>query len=95
MRTLSGRLIVTPSQRSAVQHSNAVPISAKVLEAIAQAEETDPLDIHRRLYEVVDSDALETLIRTTDSALTVEFTYNGYNVTVQQDGEVYINKLSN
>lgn len=65
--------------------------STKVVEAVAAREgvETTALDVP--LYEAVDPDALDALVRSSAvgrSALTVHFSYYGYSVTVSSDGSV-------
>lgn len=86
---------MTRSPSPSIHHAGSSPVSTNVLEAIAQVEETDPVDIPCPLYEVIDPDALDTLYRTGGSAVVVEFTYCGYSVTVQRDGEVSVSELGN
>ncbi|WP_254533806.1 HalOD1 output domain-containing protein [Natrinema gelatinilyticum] len=65
------------------------PISANVIDAIATAMETDPLELSPPLYYSIDLAALDRLFRT-KSPTTVRFDYNGRDVTVQGDGTVSV-----
>lgn len=84
---------MTPNLPPELRDADAVPASTRVIEAIARAERTDPLNLGRPLYQVVDTDALDTLCRTGSSTTTVAFTYLGYRVTVGSDGEVSVDEL--
>ncbi|PSP78477.1 hypothetical protein BRC81_08010 [Halobacteriales archaeon QS_1_68_20] len=70
-------------------------ISEKVVEAVADAEGTSPLDLRPPLYRVVDPDALDKLFSPPslehgqpDGEVTFE--YRGYEVTVRADGSVSV-----
>jgi len=64
----------------------------RVLAAVAAAEETDPLSLHPPLGNVVDADALNSLVAggqdRAGADVTVQFTYRGHDVTVGPDGDV-------
>lgn len=66
-----------------------------VLEAVADAEDTDPLNLPP-LYDAVDTDALEALFEPLPHGGTrtgrIEFTYHGYDVSVAcaADGSVTV-----
>ena len=71
-----------------------VPPSTAVVETVAIAADREPTGLEP-LYETIDPDALDTLIRSmgtnsTDGDATVTFTLDGYQVTVQRDGSVVI-----
>lgn len=66
------------------------PPSETVVQAIADAEDTTPLELSP-LYEAIDPDALNTLFQGR-TAGRVTFDYEGYTVTVGQNGEVTIQK---
>lgn len=70
--------------------TGATRVSDRVLEAVADARGTDPLELDRPLYDVVDPDALDALFAADDGTdtLRVEFTYGGYRVTVRGDGQI-------
>jgi len=70
-------------------HEPGRQISIDVVEAIADATETDPLTMEPPLYEVVDTDALDTLYERGAGA-TVEFRYDGHDVVVDGDGTVTV-----
>ncbi|SER78936.1 HalOD1 output domain-containing protein [Natrinema salaciae] len=71
--------------------SNSVPISIEVVRGVAAHEGVDPLDLEPPLHEVVDTDALEALVRSTrDSGVTVEFTYCGARVRIDESGAVEV-----
>lgn len=67
--------------------------SERVIDAVAEQEGVDPLDLEVPLFEAIDPDILETFDRTTDedraaSSLRVGFTYYGYDVLVWADGSI-------
>lgn len=58
----------------------------RVVEAVSDATDTDPLELSR-LYDSVDPDALNATVEDLDAGR-VEFTYAGQFVTVHADGTV-------
>lgn len=60
-------------------------ICQTVIEAIADAGETDPTELSPPLYEVIDPDALETLFARDQALGKVIFNYNSYEVSVFSD----------
>lgn len=68
------------------------PLIARIVEEIAEQADTEPGSLDPPLAEVVDPDALETLVEgTTASVLEVHFTYNGYDVIVDERGRITVN----
>lgn len=72
-------------------------VGTEIVERIAAREGVDPVDLDVLLYEVIDADALEALTNDTgdhqtQATLRVEFTYNGYAVTVGGRGRVIIDE---
>lgn len=68
--------------------------SEAVVSRIADAEGVDTDQI-TPLYDVIDPEALNTLIEDTDSSrapLEIGFTYQGYDVTVTGDGVVHLDE---
>lgn len=69
-----------------------VPVSVRIVEAVAERNAVDPTDLEPRLHDVIDPDALDTLFPAgggaDDSTATVEFTYAGCSVTVDGSGRV-------
>lgn len=65
--------------------------STAVVEAVATAEGRDPGDVPEPLYESVDTDALEAMIASMDEGQ-VTFTYHGYEVAVDADGDVTLSQ---
>ncbi|SHH14397.1 HalOD1 output domain-containing protein [Halobaculum gomorrense] len=65
-----------------------LPPSALVVDRVAAAEGTEPVDLRARLYDVVDPEALDRIVERGAPELTVEFRFNGYRVTVDGDGTV-------
>lgn len=63
-------------------------VSTRLLEAVADIEETDPAELNPPLYEVIDPDALEALFDAPASGSELErtgqlaFPYRGYRITV-------------
>lgn len=71
------------------------PPTTTVIEAIAEHEGLDPLDLEQPLYEVVDPDALDSMIGDGEaghglSDITVQFSYNGCTVHASSDGSVEV-----
>lgn len=69
--------------------------SSVIVDLIADLEGVDPTDLSPPLYSVIDPDALNHLFHAPndDTAPTpghVCFTYRGYDVRIQSDGEVAI-----
>ena len=62
--------------------------SAVVVNRIAAAEGTEPVNLRARLYDVVDPEALDRIVERGPPELTVEFRFHGYRVTVDGDGTV-------
>lgn len=70
-----------------VENNKETPVTA-VIEAVAEATESDPLDLPP-LYESVDSDALNTLFNGSETSVQVVFQYAGFEVVIQ-DREVEV-----
>lgn len=73
--------------------ANQQPLSEKVVDAVAEREGVDPVDLDPRLYRVVDPDALDQLFQSsqrTDADLEIAFTYSDYEVVVRSDGELTV-----
>ena len=66
--------------------------SESVVEAVAAREGIDPMDIDVPLYYSVDPDALDRLVRSSHSALSVNFTDHDYEVAVSSDGSVDVSR---
>ncbi|KAB1188656.1 MULTISPECIES: HalOD1 output domain-containing protein [Haloferax] len=65
-----------------------------VVRAVAEREGVDPTNLEPRLYDVINPDALDTLLATatTDaqSPIIVRFEYAGYTVVVDSDGTLVV-----
>ena len=70
-------------------HQNSDQISIDVIETIAAVTESDPLTMDPPLYEVIDTDALDTLYER-GAAATVVFEYDGHTVTIHDDHTVTV-----
>ena len=63
----------------------------RIVDAVAESEHAESVTLEPPLAEVVDADALETLIEdTTASDLEVHFTYRGHDVVVDESGRVQV-----
>lgn len=72
-------------------------VSTAVVEAVADAVGTTPLDVEPPLYRVVDPDALNDLFdagRDADSPVTISFTYADCEVSVSGRGEIVVQPRS-
>ncbi|WP_224268279.1 HalOD1 output domain-containing protein [Haloprofundus salinisoli] len=68
--------------------------SQAIVERIAALEEADQTELDP-LYETVDPEALNALVEATERSnpsLQIQFTYNGYEVTVSSGGVVYVDE---
>ncbi|QZY00624.1 HalOD1 output domain-containing protein [Halobaculum rubrum] len=64
--------------------------SSRIIDRVAAAEGTEPADLHARLYDVVDPEALDRVVERSSPGLTVAFRFNGYRVRVGGDGAVTV-----
>ena len=71
------------------------PLSQRVVQRIADAEDTDPTELEPPLHGVVDPDALERVFAPTAGGSprtqgAVHFQYQGYQVMVSAGGEIQL-----
>lgn len=52
----------------------------------------DPMDLETPLIEVIDPDALDTLFKGQNRSGEIRFSYSGYRVIVQEDGQVILDE---
>lgn len=64
-------------------------LATAVIEAIADAADTDPMEMGPPLYTVVDMDALQSVLAS-DAGVRVTFEYDGRTVTARSDGTVVV-----
>lgn len=64
-------------------------LSIRVVEAIAAATDTDPFDLTPPLYDTINPEALDRLMRP-DADCRVTFEYDGHAVEVRNDGTVSV-----
>lgn len=63
----------------------------KIIDAVAEAEGVEPAALDPPLAQVVDPDALETLLEdTTASELEIRFTYRKHEVVIDESGRVQV-----
>lgn len=62
--------------------------SELLLERIAQREGRSPLEFDPVLYDVIDPEALDSLVTRATTDVTIEFSYLGYRVRVHGDGRI-------
>lgn len=74
------------SSRVRDESPGTVDVPRRILRAVADREGVDTTELPP-LYDVVDPDALRTVVETMDAGR-VEFHYCGYEVTVHGDGRV-------
>lgn len=69
-------------------------VSESVIEAIAEAEGTDPVELTPPLYEVIDPDALDRLFAATPTEERMDgrvmFSHERYEITVRGDSHVSV-----
>ena len=62
------------------------PLSAVVVEAVAEEEGVEPVDLRDPLFDEINPDALDALFRNVTGH--VVFEYHGYEVKVDSNGKV-------
>ncbi len=71
--------------------------SLAIIEAIAESEEVPVTDIepptYEPLYAVINPEALDRLVSTARGSLSVTLEYEGYEVTVDETGQVRLTDL--
>ncbi|WP_459193527.1 HalOD1 output domain-containing protein [Halosimplex sp. J119] len=70
-------------------HDTSDQVSLDVIETLASVTDTDPLTMEPPLYDVVDTDALDSLYESGAEA-SVEFEYNGHTVAIDADRTVTV-----
>lgn len=65
-----------------------------VAERVAAAEGVDPLELQPPLFEAIDTDAMDSLFESANSATKLQFTYHGYSVTIDGDCNVELDSVS-
>jgi len=67
-------------------------ITVSIIRAVATVSAVDPLSLEPRLYDVVEPDALETLLAAdpTSDDVRVSFPFGSYTVTVTGGGEIVV-----
>ena len=73
------------------------PLSAVVVEAVADAADADPVELGTRLYDQIDPDALDNLFADRHNGMPrggghVTFSLLDYEVTVYSDGHVVVHE---
>ncbi|WP_277554354.1 HalOD1 output domain-containing protein [Halobaculum limi] len=58
------------------------PVSQRVVERVAAAEDVDPVELDARLQDAIDTEALDALIARGSSAPTVKFVFCDYRIVV-------------
>jgi hypothetical protein len=66
------------------------PVSVAIVCAVAAAKDVAPTELDQRLNDVLDADALERLVASSDDGLTATFFLDGYGVTVFDGGDEVI-----
>ncbi|WP_224449123.1 HalOD1 output domain-containing protein [Haloprofundus salilacus] len=64
--------------------------SVGVVSAVAEVEGLPVLELQTPLYDVLDPDALDTLVAGGDRGISLAFEYLGHEVTVNSDGTVVV-----
>lgn len=70
---------------------NAESVTMRIVEEIAHREDVDPLELSPPLYDVIDPEVVESLVTEQGTGgarddARIEFTYLGYEITVDRDG---------
>jgi hypothetical protein len=65
-------------------------VTAEIVRAVAARKGVEATDLQPRLYDVIDGDALETIVSHADASVSVSFTYAEHEVEVTGDGTIVI-----
>jgi len=73
-------------------------LSEEIVERVAEAEGTEPSELEKPLFDVVDPDSLDTIFESMQSGPTrdvgqLEFEYHGYQVIATAEGGVSLCEL--
>lgn len=79
----------TEKRTAANFFTSADPVSLRIVEQLADAEDLDPSDIPPLGY-TIDLEALDTLVESATSSLLVTFSVLGYDVIVTGNGSVVL-----
>lgn len=71
-----------------------LPVSERIVYAIADRKEVSPLDVSPPLFDAVDPDALDRLYANGRTGTAVTFEYSGYRVRLDEAGRVELTPLS-
>lgn len=85
------------AQMSVQPVDKAVDASESVVESVAAREGVDPVDLDVPLFDVIDPEALDALVRSVVDGssrppVRIAFTYYGYDVIVASDGLVHVSR---
>lgn len=85
--TLQRGLVEDSDEQTDCQDSDVV---TRVVSLVAGRREVDPEQLEPRLYDIVEPDALRTLVETAsaDAALSLEFQYAGFQVSIDAAEQV-------
>jgi len=69
-----------------------VDVFTQVVRRVAELEGVDPTALEPRLFEAIDPEALTTLVEgaSANSPVALEFTYTGYQVTLNAGADVTV-----
>lgn len=70
--------------------SDEASISERVVEAVAEAKDVDPVEVTPPLNDVVDPEALDRLFESSAGNKQFVFSYDGHEVAVGAEGEVLV-----
>ena len=62
--------------------------SRQVIQAVADAENAEPPNLPKPLWQAIDTEALDRLISSNQHTTKIQFEYMNYDVTVTTSGDV-------
>lgn len=86
---MSGVSMKSPSGHS-YRDETRPPYTWNIIAAITGAEDIDATEMQPPLYTVIDPEALETILQTSDEHTTVTFRYKGLRIDISGDGTVSV-----
>jgi len=79
-------------QRFSYERSEPQSVGGAVVQAVASVAGVDALSLQPRLYDVIDPDALETLLAdgSAERPVQISFEFGQYQVTVTNTNELFV-----
>ena len=88
------RVVDSANESRLVDSTDDTRICVAIVEAVSEVSGVEPCQLDTRLYDVVDPDALERIVRSGGPDVQVSFRFGAYRVSVFGDGEITVTEAS-